>query len=195
MDLTFRARTKPYGLRRGSMRIDDDVVWDQCHMFQSGIYEGTYTANGVTREVREWWGQRDHSWGVRDHGRCPLWLWFQVQLPDGFFGVWHWELTNGARVYTDADAWSAEVAVALEGLEVSPLAPIVFVLDVLHPAGETPPIAFAPAKGDAPKDWQRLVATWPESTASFLTPDEDRRRALENVVWAILNSKEFQLNQ
>jgi hypothetical protein len=101
MDLTFRARTKPYGLRRGSMRIDDDVVWDQCHMFQSGIYEGTYTANGVTREVREWWGQRDHSWGVRDHGRCPLWLWFQVQLPDGFFGVWHWELTNGARVYTD----------------------------------------------------------------------------------------------
>jgi hypothetical protein len=51
--------------------------------------------------VRDWWGQRDHSWGVRDHGRCPLWLWFQVQLPDGFLGVWHWELANGARVYTD----------------------------------------------------------------------------------------------
>src|SRR5206468_369566 len=46
-------------------------------------------------------GQRDHSWGIRDHGRCPLWLWFQIQLDDGFLGVWHWEFANGARVYTD----------------------------------------------------------------------------------------------
>ncbi|MGZ6909718.1 MAG: hypothetical protein ACXVJ7_18785, partial [Acidimicrobiia bacterium] len=60
-----------------------------------------YTFGGTTHEVHDWWGQRDHSWGVRDHGRCPLWLWFQVQLPDGFLGVWHWELANGAPVYTD----------------------------------------------------------------------------------------------
>jgi hypothetical protein len=70
-------------------------------MFQSGTYEGTYTVDGVTHEVDSWWGQRDHSWGVRDHGRCPLWMWFQVQLPDGFLGVWHWELANGAIVYSD----------------------------------------------------------------------------------------------
>jgi len=101
MDLTFRARTKPYGLRRGTMRAGDEVIWDQCHMFQSGTYDGTYTVAGTTYEVHDWWGQRDHSWGIRDHGRCPLWLWFQVQLPDGFLGVWHWELANGARVYTD----------------------------------------------------------------------------------------------
>lgn len=84
-----------------------------------------------------------------------------------------------ARVYTEADAWSAEIAVALESLEVSPLMPIVFTLDVLHPAGETPPIAFAPQRGEAPKDWQRLVASWPDSAPSFLTPEEDRRRAFE----------------
>lgn len=101
MDLTFRARTRPYGLRRGTMRAGDDVVWDQRHMFQSGTYSGSYTHAGTTYEVDDWWGQRDHSWGVREHGRCPLWLWFQVQLPDGFLGVWHWELANGARVYTD----------------------------------------------------------------------------------------------
>ncbi len=83
------------------MRAGHELIWDQSHMFQSGTYTGTYTVDGVTREVRDWWGQRDHSWGIRDHGRCPLWLWFQVQLPDGFFGVWHWELANGARVYTD----------------------------------------------------------------------------------------------
>ena len=65
-------------------------------MFQSGTYNGTYTVGGTTYEVDDWWGQRDHSWGIRDHGRCPLWMWFQVQLPDGFLGVWHWELANGA---------------------------------------------------------------------------------------------------
>ena len=101
MDLTFTARTKPYGLRRGSMKAGHELVWDQSHMLQSGVYNGTYTVGGVTHEVHDWWGQRDHSWGIRDHGRCPLWLWFQIQLPDGFFGVWHWEYPNGARVYTD----------------------------------------------------------------------------------------------
>jgi hypothetical protein len=106
MDLTFRARTRPYGLRRGSMRAGHEIIWDQSHMFQSGTYDGTYTVAGTTYEVEQWWGQRDHSWGIRDHGRCPLWLWFQVQLPDGVLGVWHWEYANGARVYTDG-CWAS----------------------------------------------------------------------------------------
>jgi hypothetical protein len=101
VDLTFRARTQPYGLRRGTMRAADDVVWDQCHILQSGTYQGTYTVGGTVREVDGWIGQRDHSWGIRDHGRCPLWMWLQLQFDDGFLGVWHWELPNGARVYTD----------------------------------------------------------------------------------------------
>lgn len=106
LDLTFRARTQPYGLRRGTMRAGDELVWDQCHILQSGTYDGTYTAGGATRRVEGWVGQRDHSWGVRDHGRCPLWIWWQIQLDDGFLGVWHWELANGARVYTDG-CWAA----------------------------------------------------------------------------------------
>jgi hypothetical protein len=101
LDLTWRARTAPYGLRRGTMRAGDDLVWDQCHLLQSGTYTGTYTTAGVSREVNGWVGQRDHSWGIRDHGRCPLWIWWQIQLEDGFLGVWHWEYPNGARVYTD----------------------------------------------------------------------------------------------
>lgn len=101
LDVTFRARTKPYGLRRGTMRAGSDVVWDQSHILQSGIYTGTYTVDGTSYDVDGWVGQRDHSWGIRDHGRCPLWLWFQVQLEDGFLGVWHWEYPDGARVYTD----------------------------------------------------------------------------------------------
>lgn len=100
-DLTFRARTQPYGLRRGTMRAADGIVWDQCHILQSGIYHGSYSHAGAEHQVDGWVGQRDHSWGVRDHGRCPLWLWFQIQFGDGFLGVWHWELANGAHVYTD----------------------------------------------------------------------------------------------
>jgi hypothetical protein len=106
VDVTFRARTQPYGLRRGSMRAGEDVVWDQSHILQSGAYTGTYTTDGVTRDIDGWIGQRDHSWGIRDHGRCPLWMWLQIQFEDGFLGVWHWELANGARIYTDG-CWAA----------------------------------------------------------------------------------------
>lgn len=101
VDLTWTARTQPYGLRRGTLRAADELVWDQCHLFQSGTYHGTYTVDGRAREVDGWIGQRDHSWGIRDHGRCPLWIWWQLQFDDGFLGVWHWEYANGARAYTD----------------------------------------------------------------------------------------------
>jgi hypothetical protein len=101
LDLTFTARTAPYALRRGTMKAGHEVIWDQSHLLQSGWFSGTYTLDGATVEVDRWWGQRDHSWGIREHGRCPLWLWFQIQLEDGFLGVWHWELENGARIYTD----------------------------------------------------------------------------------------------
>jgi hypothetical protein len=106
LDVTYRARTQPYGLRRGTMRAVDEVVWDQSHILQSGVYTGTYTVAGEVHEVDGWIGQRDHSWGIRDHGRCPLWLWFQLQFDDGFLGVWHWEYPNGARVYTDG-CWAS----------------------------------------------------------------------------------------
>lgn len=101
VDLTFSARTRAYGLRRGTMKAGHEIIWDQCHMFQSGSYSGSYTFEGKTYAVDNWWGQRDHSWGIRDHGRCPLWMWLAIQLPDGVLGVWHWEYANGARVYTD----------------------------------------------------------------------------------------------
>ena len=101
LDLTFTARTQAYGLRRGTMKAGHEIIWDQSHMLQSGTYSGTYTHQGVTYEVDDWWGQRDHSWGIRDHRRCPMWMWLAIQLPDGMIGVWHWEYANGAHVYTD----------------------------------------------------------------------------------------------
>jgi hypothetical protein len=101
VDLTFTARTAAYGLRRGTMKAGHEIIWDQSHFFQSGDVNGTYTYQGVTHAVDNWWCQRDHSWGIRDHARCPMWMWFAVQLDDGMLGVWHWEYPNGARVFTD----------------------------------------------------------------------------------------------
>ncbi len=101
LDLTFHARTAAYGLRRGTMRAGHELIWDQSHMVQSGTFTGTFTHDGTTYEVDDWWGQRDHSWGIRNHARVPMWMWLAVQLPDGMAALWHWEYTNGARVYTD----------------------------------------------------------------------------------------------
>lgn len=99
--LTFIARGQACGLRRGTMKDGHERIWDQSHLFQSGTFNGTFTRNGVTHEVVDWWGQRDHSWGIRDHSRCRLWMWFAIQWEEGMYGVWHWEYPNGARAYTD----------------------------------------------------------------------------------------------
>jgi hypothetical protein len=102
MDITFTARTAANGYRRGTMRAGHELIWDQSHMIQSGWYNGTFAHQGTTYTVENWWGQRDHSWGIRDHARCPLWIWLAVQLPEGMLAVWHWEYPNGARTPTVA---------------------------------------------------------------------------------------------
>ncbi|WP_158289942.1 hypothetical protein [Micromonospora sp. S4605] len=104
-DLTWTARTRPYLLPRGSMSVGDRLVWDQRHLFQSGWFDGWYSVDGEHRPVRRWWGQRDHSWGVRDHARVPLWMWLAVQLGDGMLGVWCWERPDGDRAYC-AGCWA-----------------------------------------------------------------------------------------
>jgi hypothetical protein len=107
LDLTFTARTPAYGLRRGTMKHGHEIIWDQSHMVQSGNYNGTATLRGSDTPlvIDNWWGQRDHSWGIRNHARCPFWMWLAIQLPDGMLAVWNWELANGARIYTDG-CWS-----------------------------------------------------------------------------------------
>ena len=101
LDLVFRARTAPYCMRRGTMKAGHEIIWDQSQMVQSGWFDGWYASGDGRREINGWWGQRDHSWGIRDHVRCPMWLWLALQLPDGMIDAWHWELANGARVFTD----------------------------------------------------------------------------------------------
>jgi hypothetical protein len=106
MDVVFTARTMPYLMRPGELREGSEIVWQQRQILQSGWFDGTYTAGGRSHAVRRWWGQRDHSWGIRDHLRAPMWLWLAIQLPDGMLGAWCWERADGTRCYTDG-CWAS----------------------------------------------------------------------------------------
>lgn len=99
MHLTWTRRTAPCVLPPGSVTAGGRLVWSQRHLFQSGRFDGWYEVDGERRAVDGWVGQRDHSWGVRDHGRAPMWMWLAVQLPDGMFGVWCWEQPDGTRAW------------------------------------------------------------------------------------------------
>ena len=85
---TSPSRAAPSRTACGAARCGQATSWSGTSATSSspGTYAGTYSVGGTTHEVDGWIGQRDHSWGVRDHGRCPLWIWFQIQLDDGFLG-------------------------------------------------------------------------------------------------------------
>ncbi|MDP9334392.1 MAG: hypothetical protein M3Q30_13975 [Actinomycetota bacterium] len=64
----FEDRNRVRNRRTG--RVDVDVV----RYHQGGWVSGTVTVDGETHEVRpdEWFGFRDHSWGVRQQVGSPL---------------------------------------------------------------------------------------------------------------------------
>jgi len=79
------------------------------HLFQSGLYDGTLTIDGVARKVQGWYGQRDRSRGVRTmSGGQGLHIWYQAQFPDRSVGFLLVEgrdasrlLLEGAVMHTD----------------------------------------------------------------------------------------------
>ena len=78
------------------------LVWDQSHMLQSGRYDGRMVILGKETIVE------DYGWGQAiTRGACPSTASADVAVAraasrhDSMLGVWHWELANGARVYTD----------------------------------------------------------------------------------------------
>jgi len=98
-DLEFEASLpaaeEAQSLRRRHGRIEEDMA----RMTQFGRWRGWISVEGqrTTVEPSAWWGQRDHSWGVRHtmntDPTCPpvadyrnfLWLWCMYQFED--FGV------------------------------------------------------------------------------------------------------------
>lgn len=109
-DLEFQARfpasLEAHNFRRKRGRVEDDL----CRMSQFGRWEGWLEHQGKRYEVTPdlWWGQRDHSWGVRsrlqtdmtgnqsvpDH-RDFLWFWVTYQFEDFAIAIFLKETAPG----------------------------------------------------------------------------------------------------
>lgn len=84
--LLWRARA-PAWHGEIAVRGDDSVTAAFDHLFQSGIYEGTLSIDGMALQVDGWYGQRDRSRGVRTmSGGQGLHIWYQAQFPDRSVG-------------------------------------------------------------------------------------------------------------
>ncbi|MGQ4600616.1 hypothetical protein [Nocardia sp. R6R-6] len=93
-DLTWRSSFPPYLEAPHFSFSAGRVVQDTSRYDQLGRWTGWIEVAGTRHESDDWWGIRDHSWGVRQdvggfepaHGhtaRSPmLWLWTYANTPD-----------------------------------------------------------------------------------------------------------------
>ena len=90
-DMTFEGATFPCEEPHFFRRVGNRVVMDYTRLTQNGRWTGTLTAAGNTYDVQpgEWWGARDHSWGIRPVGGGePQSAPPPGGAPAGFFWVW-----------------------------------------------------------------------------------------------------------
>lgn len=119
-DLTFEGTTFPYEEPHFFRRAGNRVMMDYTRLTQTGRWTGTITAAGRTFDVTpdNWWGARDHSWGIRPVGGGE-----QPSAPppgapaNGFFWVWTpVQFDNASMMYTcsedpDGTRWHAAAEV------------------------------------------------------------------------------------
>ena len=97
-DVTWRARTPAWS---GEVTVtnQDGASSSFEHLFQSGLYDGRLSIDGVAQEVAGWYGQRDRSRGVRTmSGGQGLHIWYQAQFPDRSIGFLLVENREGGRL-------------------------------------------------------------------------------------------------
>jgi hypothetical protein len=90
-DMVFEGITEPFQEPHFLRRAGNRTVMDYTRMTQNGRWSGTFTAGGRTYKVdpSQWWGVRDHSWGIRPVGggeppSAPA----PGAGPAGFYWVW-----------------------------------------------------------------------------------------------------------
>lgn len=84
-EASFPAAQEKQNFRERKGQVEEDMV----RISQFGRWRGWFALNGLRHEVtpQTWWGQRDHSWGIRSEMRtddaAP-----PVQQHSGFFWTW-----------------------------------------------------------------------------------------------------------
>ena len=118
-DLIFEGVTfpfeEPHFLRHSGAR----TVMDYTRMTQNGRWSGTMKAGGRTYDVSptNWWGAKDHSWGIRPLGGEPpaapppgggglggfFWTWTPIQFDDACLMYTCSEDSDGTRWHTASE--------------------------------------------------------------------------------------------
>jgi hypothetical protein len=132
-DLTFEARGVPFEEPHFFRRAGALVVMDYTRMTQHGSWSGILNVDGKKFDVSSdnWWGSRDHSWGIRGVGggdqrgapapaaRQFFWNWAPVNFEDSCTLYTVSENADGSRwhesgailtPYPDGGAVETEVA-------------------------------------------------------------------------------------
>ena len=118
-DMVFDGVTEPFQEPHFLRRAGNRTVMDYTRMTQNGSWSGRFTAGGVTYQVdpSNWWGVRDHSWGIRPVGggeqpSAPIpgagpggfyWVWSPTQFNDRCLMYTVSEETDGKRWHSAAE--------------------------------------------------------------------------------------------
>jgi hypothetical protein len=116
-DLEWTATLAPHEEDQHFSRIRGRVNQDYRRYNQSGRVDGWIELGGRRTEVRDWWGGRDHSWGVRTdvaggepvtgpeeprNGRSGfLWTWLIFGTADAGGYVQLQELPDGSAIHSE----------------------------------------------------------------------------------------------
>jgi hypothetical protein len=99
LDLQFAGRGTPYEFNHIFHRQKGRVIWNQVHYTQAGTYKGNVTIGGAT--IKDLYGIRDRSWGMRDIQQIDLWIWVSVNFDDYWLTAWHAEHAQGGVMCSD----------------------------------------------------------------------------------------------
>ncbi len=119
-DITFTGVAFPHEEPRFLRRSGSRTVMDYLRMTQCGRWSGFLEVAGDRFELnpREWWGARDHSWGIRRVGEPePAGAAAALNEPQQFF--WEWSpqqyddrcLMYSLNEYADGKRWHQSAAI------------------------------------------------------------------------------------
>lgn len=100
-DIDYHARAPLWEFKSIFGRKQAKVIVNQQHIQQSGNYRGWMKCDGEKFSVDNFYGGRDRTWGIRNHQKIDMWIWFAAQFDDRAIAAWIWERQDGTVMFID----------------------------------------------------------------------------------------------
>jgi hypothetical protein len=134
-DMEWKAEIAPHEEIPSWSRLRGRVNQDYMRYNQSGTVDGWVELGGARREMRNWWGGRDHSFGIRTDvaGGEPvtgdedmraarggfLWTWLTWGAPDMGGHIQLHEIEDGTKTHAEAGIrWAAGSSVSASDVDL-----------------------------------------------------------------------------